>query len=86
MGSGMEVRRHTAGLGCMVEWVKSTDHKASWMPAICRGARTTAASAEDRNLLGLVLHSAVRLGYRILSELRESVGVMTAVERDGHRH
>jgi hypothetical protein len=46
---------------------------------------TTSVSAGEHNLLWLVLHSAMRLGYRSLTELRRSVEVMTDVERAGRR-
>ena len=74
-----------AGLTRMIEWVESTGYTMRWLPATCRGIRTTSITAEERNLLWLVLHSAVRLGYRRLSELRVSTEEMTVVERAGRR-
>ena len=65
----------------MIEWVESTGYTTRWLPATCRGIRTTTITAEERNLLWLVLHSAVRLGYRRLSELRDSTEAMTVAER-----
>ena len=70
-----------AGLARMIEWVESTGYTTRWLPATCRGIRTTSITAEERNLLWLVLHSAVRLGYRRLSELRDSTEAMTVAER-----
>jgi hypothetical protein len=70
-----------AGLARMIEWVESTGYTTRWLPATCRGIRTASITAEERNLLWLVLHSAVRLGYRRLSELRDSTEAMTVAER-----
>ena len=75
----------TAGLARVGEWVKSTGYTGSWLPATCRGIRTTSVTAEERNLLWLVLHSAVRLGYRKLSELRANSEGMTDSERSDLR-
>jgi hypothetical protein len=41
----------------------------------------TSITAEERNLLWFVLHSAVHLVYQRLSELRDSTEAMTVVER-----
>jgi len=59
----------TAGLTRITGWVRSTGYLATWLPATCRAMTAPIVAAEERNLLWLILHSAVRLGYRLLGEM-----------------
>ena len=69
----------TAGLARMTAWVRSTGHTAKWLPATCKALTSPIVAAEERNLLWLILHSAVRLGYRVLGEMPAR---LTAFKKD----
>ena len=69
----------TSGLDRMISWVQAAGYKGNWLAAVCKGIRSPIVAPEERNLMWLVVHAAVRLGCRELAETRSRGEV---VERD----